>query len=77
MPTVWDEPLSPEEAALLAPFVTNLEQPVFGLRNLPEMVKCESYGLATFGPESMPQRSPEHNHTCYEKGWQSPVILDE
>ena len=30
---------SPEEAAILAPFVTNLDRPIFGLRNLPEVVK--------------------------------------
>jgi thymidylate synthase ThyX len=36
---LWDEPLDEEEAALLAPFVTNLERPIFGLRNLPEVVK--------------------------------------
>lgn len=33
------EPLSAEERALLAPFVTDLDAPVFGLRNLPEVVK--------------------------------------
>ncbi len=31
--------LSGEERALLAPFVTDLDAPVFGLRNLPEVVK--------------------------------------
>lgn len=34
-----DDLLAADEAALLAPFVTNLDQPVFGLRNLPEVVK--------------------------------------
>ena len=33
------EPLSAEERVLLAPFVTDLDAPVFGLRNLPEVVK--------------------------------------
>ncbi|HEU4322572.1 MAG TPA: FAD-dependent thymidylate synthase [Roseiflexaceae bacterium] len=33
------ELLSGEERALLAPFVTDLDAPVFGLRNLPEVVK--------------------------------------
>jgi thymidylate synthase ThyX len=55
MPTVWDAPLSPEEAALLAPFVTNLEQPVFGLRNLPEVVKG-----ALFSRYSRSTRSLRH-----------------
>lgn len=35
----WEPPLSDDEAALLAPFVTNLDRPIFGLRNLPEVVK--------------------------------------
>jgi thymidylate synthase ThyX len=39
MTDVWSEPLREDKAALLAPFVTNLERPVFGLRNLPEVVK--------------------------------------
>ncbi len=30
---------SADEAAVLAPFVTNLDGPIFGLRNLPEVVK--------------------------------------
>ena len=30
---------TPEEAVMLTPFVTNIDQPVFGLRNLPEVVK--------------------------------------
>ncbi len=34
----WNTPLSESEAALLAPFVTNLDQQVFGLRNLPQVV---------------------------------------
>jgi thymidylate synthase ThyX len=34
-----NEPLTSDEAAQLSPFVTNLERPVFGLRNLPEVVK--------------------------------------
>jgi thymidylate synthase ThyX len=35
---VYGEPLSPEERALLAPYVTNLERPVFALQHLPEEV---------------------------------------
>lgn len=34
-----EEPFNETEANLLQPFVTNLEQSVFGLRNLPEVVK--------------------------------------
>jgi thymidylate synthase ThyX len=32
-------PLTPEANQLLQPFVTNLDRPIFGLRNLPEVVK--------------------------------------
>lgn len=35
----WGESFSPAEQALLAPFVTSIEQPIFGLRGLPEVVK--------------------------------------
>ena len=36
---LWDDPLGADEAQLIAPFVTNLDRPIFGLRNLPEVVK--------------------------------------
>jgi thymidylate synthase ThyX len=35
----WGDRFTDDERALLAPFVTNLEAPIFGLRNLPEVVK--------------------------------------
>jgi thymidylate synthase ThyX len=35
----WGDHFSPDERALLAPFVTDLDAPIFGLRNLPEVVK--------------------------------------
>jgi thymidylate synthase ThyX len=35
----WGDSFTPEEQALLAPFVTSIEAPIFGLRNLPEVVK--------------------------------------
>lgn len=35
----WGDRFADAERALLAPFVTNLDQPIFGLRNLPEVVK--------------------------------------
>lgn len=35
----WENPLTPEEQALVAPFVTDTAGPVFCLRNLPEVVK--------------------------------------
>jgi thymidylate synthase ThyX len=38
-PTYWVEEFTDEERARLAPYVTNLDRPVFALRNLPETVK--------------------------------------
>lgn len=35
----WGDRFSDEERALLAPFVTDVDAPIFGLRNLPEVVK--------------------------------------
>ncbi|MBW4640666.1 MAG: FAD-dependent thymidylate synthase [Gloeocapsa sp. UFS-A4-WI-NPMV-4B04] len=35
----WEESLTEQEGCLLQPFVTNLDRSVFGLRNLPEVVK--------------------------------------
>ena len=35
----WGDQFSETERALLAPFVTNIDAPIFGLRNLPEVVK--------------------------------------
>jgi thymidylate synthase ThyX len=36
---IWGDQFSDDERALLAPFVTNLDSTIFGLRNLPEVVK--------------------------------------
>jgi thymidylate synthase ThyX len=38
-PDPWGDRFSEDERALLAPFVTDLDTPIFGLRNLPEVVK--------------------------------------
>ena len=38
-PQYWVEEFTDEERARLAPYVTNLDRPVFALRNLPETVK--------------------------------------
>src|SRR3954469_15161643 len=35
----WGDRFSAAERTLLAPFVTDLDAPIFGLRNLPEVVK--------------------------------------
>jgi thymidylate synthase ThyX len=39
MSDIWGDHFSADEHALLAPFVTDLDAPIFGLRNLPEVVK--------------------------------------
>jgi thymidylate synthase ThyX len=39
MANFWEESLTEQEGYLLQPFVTNLDRSVFGLRNLPEVVK--------------------------------------
>ncbi|HEX6674069.1 MAG TPA: FAD-dependent thymidylate synthase [Actinomycetes bacterium] len=39
-PAYWVEEFTPEERARLEPYVTNLDGPVFALRNLPETVKA-------------------------------------
>jgi thymidylate synthase ThyX len=39
LPDPWGDRFSDAERVLLAPFVTDLDAPVFGLRNLPEVVK--------------------------------------
>jgi thymidylate synthase ThyX len=39
MSDTWGDRFSTDERALLAPFVTDLDAPIFGLRNLPEVVK--------------------------------------
>jgi thymidylate synthase ThyX len=36
---LWDNPLTADEEAVIAPFVTNTKGSIFGLRNLPEVVK--------------------------------------
>jgi thymidylate synthase ThyX len=38
-PSWWVEPFTEEERAILAPWFTNTDRPVFALRNLPEAVK--------------------------------------
>src|SRR5437773_4963116 len=39
MSDTWGDRFGEDERALLAPFVTDLDAPIFGLRNLPEVVK--------------------------------------
>lgn len=36
---LWDEPLTEDDKVRISPFVTNVDRPIFGLRNLPEVVK--------------------------------------
>ncbi len=39
VPDTTSEPFTPDERRALSPYFTNLDQPVFALRNLPEVVK--------------------------------------
>ncbi|HMO56119.1 MAG TPA: FAD-dependent thymidylate synthase [Roseiflexaceae bacterium] len=39
MSDLWDTPLDTAEQQRVQPYVTNVDQPIFGLRNLPEVVK--------------------------------------
>src|SRR5881398_540105 len=44
---------SPEERALLAPYFTNLDRPVFALVNLPEVVKGALFARYSRSPKSL------------------------
>ena len=44
---------TPPEAAAIAPFVTNLDQPVFALVNLPETVKGALFARYSRSPKSL------------------------
>jgi thymidylate synthase ThyX len=46
---------SPEQAALLAPYVTNVERPVFALRNLPEEVVAVLFAYYSRSRDSLRQ----------------------
>lgn len=52
MPYV-QESFTPEEAELLSHFVTNLDQPVFALTNLPEVVKGALFARYSRSPKSV------------------------
>jgi thymidylate synthase ThyX len=47
------ESFTPEEAELLSHFVTNLDQPVFALTNLPEVVKGALFARYSRSPKSV------------------------
>src|SRR5205085_11538645 len=47
------EQFSPEERAALSPYVTNLDGPVFALRNLPEAVKGALFARYSRSPKSL------------------------
>src|SRR3989475_11892665 len=44
---------SPDERARLAPYFTNLDAPVFGLVNLPEVVKGAPFARSSRSPKSL------------------------
>lgn len=48
-----NEPFSADERAALAPFFTNLDGPVFALRNLPEVVKGALFARYSRSPKSL------------------------
>jgi thymidylate synthase ThyX len=47
------ERFTPQETALLQPFVTNTERPIFCLRNLPEVVKGALFSRYSRSPRSL------------------------
>jgi len=47
------EPFTPAEAAILARFFTNIDRPVFGLINLPEVVKGALFARYSRSPKSV------------------------
>src|SRR5207247_1552289 len=47
------EQFSPEERAALSPYVTNLDQPVFAVVNLPEVVKGALFARYSRSPKSL------------------------
>src|SRR5262245_20481470 len=47
------EQLTPDERALLAPYFTNLDRPVFALVNLPEVVKGALFARYSRSPKSL------------------------
>src|SRR5262245_22124925 len=47
------EEFNPEERAALAPYVTNLDGPVFALVNLPEVVKGALFARYSRSPKSL------------------------
>ena len=48
-----DEPFTPDERDALAPFFTNLDEPVFALVNLPEVVKGALFARYSRSPKSL------------------------
>lgn len=48
-----DEEFNPEERRALEPFFTNLDKPVFALRNLPEVVKAALFARYSRSPKSL------------------------
>jgi hypothetical protein len=44
----WGDRFSEAERALLAPFVTDVDAPVFGLRNLPDVVRDVFCSMSSF-----------------------------
>lgn len=53
MPSYYSEPFTPEETGILDRFFTNTDLPVFGLINLPEVVKGALFARYSRSPKSL------------------------
>jgi thymidylate synthase ThyX len=67
------ESFTPDEQALLAPFVTNLDQPIFGLRNLPEVVKGALFSRYSRSDKSLRRLLLDEFIAAPESGFQALV----
>ncbi len=80
MPDTWDTTLNADEARLLAPFVTNLDRPIFGLRNLPEVVKGALFSRYSRSDKSLRRILLDEFMTAPETGFApvaSTTLTDE
>lgn len=69
----WGDTFTPEEQAILAPFVTNLDQPIFGLRNLPEVVKGALFSRYSRSDKSLRRMLLDEFIQAPEAGFQAIV----
>lgn len=67
------ERFNPEETALLQPFVTNTERPIFCLRNLPEVVKGALFSRYSRSAKSLRRLLLDEFITAPESGFEALV----